>query len=468
MSMAPGGLTIFSIDQEDLYVYDTNPKNQNQYEYKNSWENFRIIEETFRIKGNSPRTVELKYSRHGPVVHEYTEHKKAYAVRAAWLETGAAPYLASLRWDQAASWEEFREACTFSRTPSENMLWADRYGNIGWQAVGIMPIRKNWYGLLPVPGDGRYEWDGYLPIRELPSKFNPDEGYIATANENNLPFDYPYRIGYSWRTPDRVNRIKEILETGRKFTITDMMRLQHDELSIPARTLVPFLEDLSSKDSNVRTAIQKMLSWDYVLDKNSIEATLFTFWEARLRSNVNTLTMRYFGFSSPNSALIQILSAPDSRFGKNAAVERDKLLVRSLEEGVKEIIGLLGSDMNNWKYGQEKVHYIKMNHMLSNAVNVETRGKFDLGPIPRGGGSTVNNTGSGNQRSGASFRVIADTGNWDNSVGTNNPGQSGDPESPHYSDLFAMWAAGDYFPLLYSRTRIERSAEKITVLNPKK
>jgi len=125
--------------------------------------------------------------------------------------------------------------------------------------------------------------------------------------------------------------------------------------------------------------------------------------------------------------------------------------------------------MNNWQYGQEKVHYIRMRHMLSSAVNDELGEKLNLGPLPRGGsGTTVNNTGSGNQTSGASLRVIADTGNWDNSVGTNNPGQSGNPDSPHYSDLFEMWANGDYFPLLYTRARIEASAEEITILKPKK
>jgi len=467
------GLTIFGIDQEDLYVYEINPDNSNQYKYRDTWANITIIQEVIPVKGQSPVTVDFKFTRHGPVVFEDNENNKAYAVRAAWLETGAAPYLASLRIDQAKSWEEFREACSYSRTPSENMVWADKYGSIGWQAVGIAPIRKNWYGLLPVPGDGRYEWDGYLPIRELPHKFNPPEGYIATANEDNIPHGYPYRLGYSWTEPFRVNRIKEVLETGQKFTIADMMRLQQDELSIPARNIIPLLKGLKSNNDMAQNALEKLFTWDFVLDKNSIEATIYTNLESRLRSNVRELSRKEpYGSSVPSpslSGVIQLLAAPDGRFGSNPIAERNALLIRSLEEAVDNLIDRLGPDMNNWEYGQEKVHYIRMRHMLSSAVNDELREKLNLGPLPRGGsGTTVNNTGSGNQTSGASLRVIADTGNWDNSVGTNNPGQSGNPDSPHYSDLFEMWANGDYFPLLYTRARVDASAERITILKPKR
>ncbi|KPK75210.1 MAG: hypothetical protein AMJ79_12185 [Phycisphaerae bacterium SM23_30] len=466
------GLTIFSIDQEDLYVYQTNPNNNNQYKYRDNWESMKIIQETIPVKGRQPVTVDLKYTRHGPVVFEDAPHNKAYAVRAAWLEIGAAPYLASLRMDQAQTWQEFQEACYYSRTPSENMIWADKDGHIGWQVVGIAPVRKNWYGLLPVPGDGRYEWQGYIPIKELPHITNPPEGYIATANEDNVPHGYPHRLGYSWSEPFRVNRIKEVLESGTQFTMADMMRLQQDELSIPARNLIPLLKPLKPDRVLDRKAREELLAWDFVMDKNSVAATIYSYWESRLRSNVRALSQRGpYAEMVPQPSLsevIQLLHAPDSRFGDDPVVSRDALLLKSLAETVANVVERLGPDMSQWQYGQNKVHYIQLRHMLSRAVNDELRAGLDLGPLPRGGsGNTVNNTGSGNQTSGASLRIIADVGNWDHSVGTNNPGQSGDPDNDHYADLFEIWAQGDYFPLLYSRTRIELSAEKIIVLKPK-
>src|SRR5262249_45977427 len=150
----------------------TNPANANEYRYRGAWEPMRVIHDSIPVKGTKAEGIDLKYTRHGPVIFEDKAHHRAYALHAAWMEPGAAPYLASLRMDQATSWDEFREACGFNRMPSENMIWADRRGTIGWQAAGIQPLRRNWSGLLPVPGDGRYEWDGYLPITALPQVMN--------------------------------------------------------------------------------------------------------------------------------------------------------------------------------------------------------------------------------------------------------------------------------------------------------
>ena len=138
---------------------------------------------------------DLKFTRHGPVIHEDRDHHRLYAIRAAWLEEGTAPYLASLRINQAKSWPEFREACHHFLAPSENLVWADEDGHIGWQAVGLSPVPPNWNGLLPVPGDGRYEWDGFLPARDLPNLADPAKGWFASANQDNLPRGYPFLVG---------------------------------------------------------------------------------------------------------------------------------------------------------------------------------------------------------------------------------------------------------------------------------
>ena len=187
------GLTIFGTDTEDLYVYDTNPENPSEYKYRGAWEPMTTIKESIPVKGELPVTVELKYTRHGPVVFEDKQHHKAYAVRAAWREIGGAPYLASLRMDQATTWKEFRDACTYSRMPSENMVWVDKGRSIGYQAVGIAPRRPNWSGLVPVPGDGRYEWNGFLPIEDLPHVENPEKGFFNTSNNYLIPPGWPYQ-----------------------------------------------------------------------------------------------------------------------------------------------------------------------------------------------------------------------------------------------------------------------------------
>ena len=147
------------------------------------------------------------------------------------------------------------------------MVWADRDGHIGWQAVGLAPRRGNWDGLLPVPGDGRYEWDGFLPILDLPHLVDPPRGWFATANQDNLPPGYPFAVGFQWTDPFRFARIEEVLGSARRFTLMDLMQLQHDELSLPARSLVPLLRGLKPARIDETRAIERLLAWDFVMDK---------------------------------------------------------------------------------------------------------------------------------------------------------------------------------------------------------
>jgi len=470
------GFTIFPIDQEDLYVYETDPADLARYRYQGAWEAFRIVRETIPVKGQPAVTADLKFTRHGPVVYEDRDHHRAYAIRAAWLEEGNAPYLASLRINQARNWPEFREACHHFLAPSENLVWADGDGHIGWQAVGLAPVRPNWNGLLPVPGDGRYEWDGFLPARDLPYLADPAKGWFASANQDNLPRGYRLAVGFQWTDPFRFARIEEVLGSGRRFTLTDMIRLQQDELSIPARSLVPLLLDLGPLEGKARQAADRLKSWDLVLNKESVPAAIYVAWEKALRTGVWEIAVpkqaqTVFPVGSLSTEhLIQWLTVPDGRFGADPIAGRDALLRRTLDQALSELERRLGPDMEQWRYGQARLKHIRIGHPLSEAVRPDLRARLDLGPLPRGGyAHTVNSTSDAdNQSAGASFRIIADTGDWDHSVGTNTPGQSGDPDSPHYRDLFEPWALGRYFPVLYSRGKVESLTEARTVLTPAK
>ena len=474
------GLTIFGSDTEDLYVYDTNPANANQYKYRGAWEDMRVIADTIPVKGEAPVAVTLKFTRHGPVLSEDATHHKAYALRAAWMEPGSAPYLASLRMDQARTWDEFVAACTFSRVPSENMVWADRQGNIGYQAVAITPLRPNWSGLVPVPGDGRYEWNGYLPINALPHIANPEKGYVATANNYLFPPDYPYKeaLHYTGADPYRVSRISEVLGSGRLHTVADMMRLQNDNVSLPARSLVPLLRGVATSATasdtwqTVTKARQMLLEWNFSVDADSIAAGIYEMWQRRLTANVRALVVpkaaQSFVGQPSMKRVIDWLNAPDGRFGDDPVKGRDEILSRSLAEAVAELTKKLGPDLSAWRWGQEKYHHALIRHPLAEIATPEMRGRLNVGPYPRGGdGYTVSATGNAdNQTSGGSLKIIADAENWDNSVALNNPGQSGDPASPHYRDLFELWSRDKYFPIFYSRAKVDSVTEASQTLLP--
>jgi penicillin amidase len=468
------GLTIFSADQEDLYVYETDPENSARYRYSDDWEEMTTVREKTPVKDAAPVEALLKFTRHGPVIFEDAERHQAVALRASWLEVGCAPYLSSLRMDQARAWPEFQAACFNNRTPSENMVWADRKGNIGWQATGLVPVRPNWPGLLPVPGDGRFEWAGFLPASELPSLHNPESGFIATANQDNLPEDYPHQVGFQWADPFRFLRISEVLGSGRKLSLSEMMDLQQDVLSLPARRLVPLLKDLLASTVLARTAMGMLEAWDCVLSRESAAAAIYIAWERAVLENLKSALLpgdsRPVLRQPPLLKAIGWLEAPDRRFGPNPEAERNQLLVTSFEQGVEFLVKTFGADPAQWHYGDPGFHHVRLRHPLSAALKENLGAEFDLGPLPRGGdGQTVNNTTDGdNQTSGATFRIIADPADWDRSLGTNSPGQSGDPKNPHYSDLFSPWAEGKYFPVYFTRAKIESVAEKTIRLKPAK
>ena len=179
--------TVFWIDQEDLYVYQLNPANPEEYKYQGKWEAFRSVHEEIKVKGQAAVPAELKFTRHGPVIYVDKENNRAFAVRTAWSEPGTSPYFVSVAVMRARTFAEYEKAVAHWGKPALNLVYADIKGNIAWTPRGYAPIRPNWDGLLPVPGDGKYEWSGTWSGAQLPLIYNPPSGYLTTSNEMNLP-----------------------------------------------------------------------------------------------------------------------------------------------------------------------------------------------------------------------------------------------------------------------------------------
>jgi len=457
------GLTVFRTDAEDLYVYELNPSNLNQYRHNGQWKEFNKINETIKVKNKSDIDVELLYSVHGPVTLVDKNRNKAYAIKNGWSEIGGSPYLASLRMDQAKNWEEFRDACTYFNIPGENMVWADKYGDIGWQAVGIAPIRKNHSGLVPVNGNGKFDWEGYLPIIEKPNSFNPENGYLSTANQNVTPESYNRwdAVGYDWSDPYRGNRIKSVIESKEKFNMEEMIDLQVDYYSMPSEEIIKLA---SGNISNYIDYFEKLEKWNNVLDKNSIEAGIYVEWQSQI----------YFEFINtyvPNSVKkyldIQIFRIIETISNMNES-NRVKFLNKTFNASIDNLKDRYGEDSKNWVYGQDKYKHVKIYHPLENVVNDSIKGLVELKTYPRGGdGFTPGSTSSNlNQRSGGSFRVVINTKDWDKSFATNSPGQSGDPNSKFYKNLYEDWANDKFFPLLFSKSKVLRNLSDRKVYRP--
>ncbi len=470
------GFTIFGLDQQDLYVEELNPANPSSYKTQSGWENMESRKEVFLVKGGVSKEVDLKFTRHGPILWE--DGQRALALRWVGSEPGTAGYLASLAIDRAENWDQFESAVARWKVPSENLVYADDAGNIGEHSAGLAPLR-NWTGLLPVPGSGHYDWTGFLPTAELPHFFNPKEGYVATANHKMIPDHYPYPVGFEWASPYRVTRIRSVIESarqnGHKLTIADMESLQSDVTSLPALQVQKLVLSTSLKDD---PALASFLRWNGELNRESSHAALYEVWLQQIclalgerfskerRSPPQKSDGRYHDLSP--QTVLRILTNPDkSIFGEDSVAGRNQLLADTLHSARQELQKLLGSDTSQWSWG--KLHTAHFRHALD--LQPGAKDLFDLGPLSRPGDEyTVNATGtSGNsweQVSGASYREIFDTNDWDQSVAVNTPGQNGQPGSPHYSDLMSLWDAGTYFPLPYSRKAVERDTTDRLVLEP--
>lgn len=473
------GLTIFNVDQEDLYVYELNPQNPNQYRYGNGWEDMRIVHETEQVKGEGNRELELKFTRHGPVIFVDDANKRAFAVRSIWFEPGTSAYFGSSDYMTAKDWNGFLGAMRRWGAPSENQVYADTKGNIGWVAAGKTPRRLGYDGLMPVPGDGRYEWQGFLSLDELPKAYQPKQGFLATANQMNLPADYPVaerKVGFEWADSARWQRINEVLAANTKVTLADAMDLQNDDTAMLGRRLVKLLQPLTSDDAHVKQGLDLLKPWDARDAADSAAAAVFEVWIANHLGPVllKTTAPKAADLIAPEassiSALVAAVESPDASFGADPAAARDRILRDSLGAAVADVASKLGPDPSTWRWG--RLHVAKFDHALMPLADKATAAQLSVGPLAYGGAGNVPRAATYRRTdyrllSGASFRMVLDVGNWDASRTINTPGQSGDPFSGHYRDLAPLWATGQYVPLLYSLSAVEAATAEAITLTPR-
>jgi penicillin G amidase len=430
------GLTIAGNDQEDVYVEEVNPANGTEVRFRGAWEPIRVLREPIAVKGQAqPDTVELRFTRHGPIFYEDKTRHRAYVLRSALLEPGTAPYLGGLRLSQTRDCRQFLDAAMYWKAPTENLICGDVDGNISWQASALTPnrtapsndpTRRSWVGRLPVPGTGAYEWEGFR--QELPKEINPARGFIATANNQVQPKAYapPMMFKNASSVPfDRITRLLQMLTTDRKYTIDDHRRMQMDAVNLRALSELPLFRNWTSANSEVERARSLVAQWDGTLAKDSAAAAIYSTWRS--------------------------VATAQERDAARPVSERKAQHEASLARTIAQLKESQGADWNGWRWG--RMHTRPFPHPLLSA--------FDLPTVERPGG-----TGSV-AADGASYREVLDVADWDRSIVTNVPGQSGQPGSPYYANLLKLWAEDSYFPLVYSRVRVEAESAQKLVLKSK-
>jgi penicillin G amidase len=468
------GRTDFSIDDEDVYVLTTKPDDPDQYLYEGSWRRFQVITETIGVSGGPAVTVKLKYSMAGPIVFESPYNHRAIAVRLTAMEPGAANALQFLASNFSTSWSDFRNAIR-SEVFGTNYLYADVDGHIGWHPAGLVPIRPNHDGLLPVPFESRYLWDGMLPLDLLPSEFDPSRGFIANSNQMPFPTGYPYaerKVGFEWAGTGRFNRVMEMLKGKSNFSLAEMVVMQHDVVLQRVSSIVHLLDGVTTGDPKLREAIDLLRSWDEKVDASSAGAALFEVWWSKLSEELyNVIVPSNLKELVPyvrTTIELRLLEHPDERLGPDASAASEDLILTSLDHAIEDLEKKLGTDWTKWTWGA--LHTVNLIHPFTRLDKASGTLLDVTGGVSGGDTNTVmSRWGSypnANVTGGSSFSMVLDVGAWDNSVALNSPGQSGDPRSPHYRDLYAPWLNGDVFPLLFTRARIDAVTETRVLLRP--
>ncbi len=466
------GITIVGTDQADIFVEETKPDDSKMYKVGDGWQKMITINDEIIVKFKNkhvPYTVELNYTRHGPVI--YKERNRAFALKWAGSDPGGAAYLPGLAISRAHNLKEFLKALERWKIPSLNFMYADVDGNIAWLAAAATPIRAKHDGLLPVPGNGGYEWQGYRNVNELPQAFNPKTGWLATANHNIIPPGYKHEIAYEFAPLYRFERVKANLDGKTQLTLEDFQRIQHDDVSIPGVKLARFAQGLAFNNPDYDDSAKVMAKWDGRLSRDTPAGLIYAQWLIELQREVYGRyapkeLVKEVAAKSGLPTLLHTLENPDEKwFGKNPERVRDDIIQRTFLAAVTEL-HKRGQRPGQTRWGA--VHSVTFRHVLSG--NLSLAKMLDIGPFERtGDANTPNNTRYDDkfqQIHGATYRHVFDLADWDKGLATSAPGQSGQFGSPHYADLAPLWAEGKYFPLAYSRKKVEDVTANRLILRP--
>lgn len=449
------GMTASSLDTQDIYVEKVNPANPHQVLEGGRWVDLVAVQEGIAVKGRSePLPLEFEYTTHGPVIAIDRDRRLAYLLRWSGTEPGAAPELAALAIGRARSSSEFREALARWKMPPAEFVYADVDGLIGRQVAALTPTRGAGGGAMPVPGETRqYEWRGWVALDRLPGASDPPTGFVASANGNAARF----------------GRISEVLADPAARGVEGFQRLQHDVRAWNAERLVPLLTRVASDRADLDEARQRLLRWDRRISGDSQEAALYVAWERELTRRLAALRLpsdladEYIRRTT--RTLVPALTEPSPAwFDGEVEKSRDGLVLEALAAAVDGLRGKGPNEHLAWG----RVHTVTFAHPLG--ISDRPARRFNVGPFAASGYSetvlSISSSGSG-RSIGPSFRAIFDLGDWDRSLAMNAPGQSESPGSPHFGDLAAAWAAGEYFPLAFSDRAVQANAQNTLMLVPR-
>jgi penicillin amidase len=488
--IAWGGTSLMA-DVQDLYIEQPNPEDPTQYKHGGAWVSFQTRSETINIKADFPAslrapvepiTIRVRKSLNGPIISDIIgTFEQPVALRWTALDPDDTSYESFFRVNYAHNWASFKEAFQGYVTPALNMLYADKSNNIGSIGIGRIPIRSKGQGRLPVPGwTDEYRWSGYIPFNDLPQRFNPERGYIVSANNQVVDSDYRYFISADWAPPSRAQRIEQLLQEkiskGELISVDYVERMQGDTFDLSVRGFLEYLKQVSPNGPEQQKALSYLSDWEGDMARDSQAAAIFFVWARHLREGLFSARLNeYWNKPSQSAEIARIVSntsydrilgaltGQSSNWCDNASIAG--LLSDSLDKAISELKKLRGSSLDSWRWGD--IHRTMYDHMPFSQMGFMAQ-VFEC-EIPNGGSADTINVANAVydestgyvQTFGAGFRQVIQMGgesvrhNYMNSTG-----QSGNVMSGHYDDMVKPFRDVEHY-VLADRSVISNSVDFI-------
>ena len=476
------GFTNSMVDDLDFFIETINLKNKLKYKSGDRWLDIDVFNETILLKGGRDTIIQIRKTHHGPIVSDIHPLLKDsdLVMSMAWTGNWVTKELdAWIDLNIMKNWEDFSNGVRSFGVPGQNIVYADIDGNIGWRPAVFIPIRKEGFSMAPRPGhDPDYDWQGKVPYSEMPFIYNPESGFISTANNKTIGDDFPYYISGLWADPSRAEQIKIRLDTLKKATVEEMMSIQLDQTSRFAMDMLPYILSVEKENESktVKRVFKFLNQWDCVEGVDSEAALIFNVIIKNLVFNlygdeISLLGENYFEAFSGINYLITRKLREDVQNGKSTWIDDintfnkiekiDEIIHKSVLDGVAEIQKKFGPNWSNWKWGD--AHSLTHKHLFYKNSFINWLLGFSVGPYRSGGSNKTPNAGGFSlktpykQTAGASMRRIVDFSNWNETKFILPTGQSGLPNSPHYKDQAEMYHNGKYRTTWFEESFIKES-----------
>jgi penicillin amidase len=476
------GMTNLMVDDIDLFAEKINPENENQYFFNGEWKNMVVKKEIIKIKGGKQDSVIIRYTHRGPIISGFRNVKDA-SLSMRWSGYDNSDEISSVcLLNRAKGWNDFRSALTSFRSVSQNFVYADVEGNIGLNTGGGIAIRKGNGSLIRNGETDEFDWKGFVPFEQLPSSYNPEKGYVSSANNKTVIDGYPYYISSDFAIPYRINRIRQMLDEKEVFSIEDFKRMILDQHSDYAALLTPFilkLKERSNELTPLETAALKTLSeWDYDMNANLTAPSIFEFFRISFAKNLladelGELYGTLYGTARDYYIYRILKTGPDEWVDDINTPQKenlDDIVLKSFKDCVSGLSQQYSEDQSKWVWGN--IHTITIEHPLGTVKILDrifrlNSKKYAVGgsnhtvsPYSYGTGFKVNH--------GASERHIYNTADWDESFTVVPTGVSGIPAGEFYLSQTQSYIEGKFYKDVFSENAVKEAAKYKLVLKPVK